>query len=88
MKRIQPTLTANRRLLTLLAREGYSPAEIAAAVRDEGQLGLDDLLAGYWRFVRWCEATDGREGWEERAEAVTERAALAARRELMNELEG
>ena len=84
----KPSLTPNRRLLTLLARDGYTPAEIAAAVRDEGQLGLDDILAGYWRFVRWFERTDGREGWEERCEVIIERAAVAARRELLSELEG
>lgn len=84
----KPSLTPNRRTLARLAADGYSPAEIAATIRDEGQLGLDDLLAGYWRFVRWYELADGAEGWEERAEVEIEAAAVVARRELIRELEG
>jgi hypothetical protein len=86
MRTTKPRLTPNRKTLAMLAREGYSPAEIAATIADDGQLGLDDLLAGYWRFVRWFERTDGREGWEERAEVEIEAAAVAARQDLVAEV--
>lgn len=83
----KPTLTPNRKTLARLTADGCTPAEIAATIRDEGQLGMDDLVAGYWRFVRWCERTDGAEGWEERCEAEVEVAAVVARRVLIAELE-